>query len=62
MDRVPVLAPDQPAAALLTTAGRRSGTTLALVVDDGRLVGTIDLADLAAAVQLASLRRHVAHH
>lgn len=62
MDRVPVLAPDQPAAALLTTAGRRRGITLALVVEDGRLVGTIDLADVAAAIQLASLRRNFAHH
>lgn len=61
MDRTPVTTPDAPAAALLSGLAARRGVPLALVIADGRLVGTINLATLAASIRLASLRRHFTH-
>ena len=61
MDRVAVVAPDAPATRLLTGTALRRGVPLALVVVAGRLVGTIDVATLAASIQVASLRRRFTH-
>ncbi|MBS2966931.1 site-2 protease family protein [Actinocrinis puniceicyclus] len=62
LGRVAVLAPDDPAVRLLTEPGARrlmAGGAPALVIRDGALVGTVDPAALAAALQLAALRRRL---
>jgi Zn-dependent protease len=63
LDRVMVLRPDEPVAKLLIGVGQRGGAQAgapALVIEDGRLLGTIDADRLTRAIQLASLRQSVA--
>lgn len=57
---VPVLRPQDPVARLASTARYRTSAGLALVIEDGRLAGVIDLDNLAATVQLAMLRSRFA--
>jgi Zn-dependent protease len=62
LNRVLVLAPQDPAVRLLTDPGARrltAGGAPALVIAQGQLVGTLDQARLAATMQLAALRRRV---
>ena len=63
MSRITVIAPDAPAVSLLMGTRSRRGPGAgvpALVIESGRLVGTIDLDRLGAALQIAALRRRFA--
>jgi Zn-dependent protease len=62
LSRVAVVAPDSPAlSVLMDLRSNRSFTAApALVVDGGRLVGTVEPSRLAAALQVAALRRRFA--